>query len=79
MDKEGMISKAAEIVRDQFALDKQPEADDAFSDFKADSLDMVELVMALEENFDTEIADEEAENIETFGQLCDALAKNLKL
>ena len=36
-------------------------------DLGADSLDTVELVMALEEEFDTEIPDEEAENIRTVG------------
>ncbi|WP_017471855.1 acyl carrier protein [Amphibacillus jilinensis] len=36
-------------------------------DLEADSLDVVELVMELEDEFDTEIADEEAEKIETVG------------
>lgn len=38
------------------------------NDLGADSLDMVELVLELEEKFDTEIPDEEAEKIQTVGQ-----------
>jgi acyl carrier protein len=40
-------------------------------DLGADSLDTVELVMALEEEFETEIPDEEAEKIRTVGQIND--------
>ncbi len=40
-----------------------------FEDIDADSLDVVELVMALEEEFDLEIADEEVENIKTVGDI----------
>ncbi|MCA2656588.1 MAG: acyl carrier protein [Microcystis sp. M015S2] len=44
-----------------------PEASFA-NDLKADSLDVVELVMALEEEFDIEIPDEAAEQIDTVGK-----------
>ena len=47
-------------------------------DLGADSLDTVELVMALEEEFDTEIPDEEAEKITTVQQAIDYINKNLK-
>lgn len=46
-------------------------------DLGADSLDTVELVMALEEEFDTEIPDEEAENITTVQQAIDYVTKNV--
>ena len=46
-------------------------------DLGADSLDTVELVMALEEEFDTEIPDEEAEKITTVQQAIDYVNKNL--
>lgn len=45
-------------------------------DLGADSLDTVELVMALEEEFETEIPDEEAENITTVQQAIDYVVKN---
>ena len=44
-------------------------------DLGADSLDTVELVMALEEEFDCEIPDEEAEKITTVGQAVDYIEK----
>ncbi len=46
-------------------------------DLGADSLDTVELVMALEEEFETEIPDEEAEKITTVQLACDYINKNL--
>ena len=46
-------------------------------DLGADSLDTVELVMALEEEFDTEIPDEEAEKITTVQEAIDFVYKNV--
>ncbi len=47
-------------------------------DLGADSLDTVELIMALEEEFDAEIPDEEAEKITTVQQAIDYISANLK-
>lgn len=47
-------------------------------DLGADSLDTVELVMALEEAFDTEISDEEAEKIKTVQNIYDYIDNNVK-
>ena len=59
--------KVKEIIVDQLGVDeKQVTAEANFiDDLGADSLDTVELVMALEEEFDIEIPDEEAEKIAT--------------
>ena len=46
-------------------------------DLGADSLDTVELVMALEEEFETEIPDEEAEKITTVQLACDYINEHL--
>ena len=46
-------------------------------DLGADSLDTVELVMALEEEFSTEIADDEAEKLTTVGKTVDYVLNNL--
>ena len=59
--------KVIEIIIDQLGVDEKqvnPEAS-FIDDLGADSLDTVELVMALEEEFDVEIPDEEAEKIAT--------------
>mgnify|MGYP001483974258 FL=1 len=45
-------------------------------DLGADSLDQVELVMALEEEFDTEIPEEEAEKLQTVGSVIEYVEKN---
>ena len=55
----------------------RPEAS-FVDDLGADSLDTVELVMALEEEFDTEIPDEEAEKIRTIQQAVDYIKKHDK-
>lgn len=58
--------KVKEIVVDQLGVDDKQVTNGAsfIDDLGADSLDTVELVMALEEEFDIEIPDEEAEKIE---------------
>ena len=59
--------KVKEIIVDQLGVDeKQVNSEASFIDvLGADSLDTVELVMALEEEFDIEIPDEDAEKIAT--------------
>ncbi|QPJ65866.1 MAG: acyl carrier protein [Candidatus Nitrohelix vancouverensis] len=59
--------KVKEIIVDQLGVDeKQVNGEASFiDDLGADSLDTVELVMALEEEFDIEIPDEDAEKIST--------------
>jgi len=59
--------KVIEIIVDQLGVDAKEVTSDAsfVDDLGADSLDIVELVMALEEQFDIEISDEEAEKIST--------------
>ncbi len=63
-------TKVKEIVADQLevAIDKL-SAETTFEDIDADSLDVVELVMALEEEFDLEISDQEIENINSIGDV----------
>jgi len=63
------VSKIKEMIAEQLGIGAEQVTDDAkfIDDLGADSLDVVELVMALEEEFDVEIADEEAENIATVG------------
>lgn len=59
--------KVFSIISDQLGVaEDQVKADSKFiEDLGADSLDIVELIMAMEEEFDIEIPDEEAEKIRT--------------
>jgi acyl carrier protein len=61
--------RVAEIIVEQLGITKAeivPEAS-FIDDLGADSLDIVELVMAMEETFDIEIPDDDAEKIQTIG------------
>ena len=62
-----ILEKVCSIVSEQLSVEAgEVKSDSNFqNDLGADSLDTVELVMALEEEFDTEIPDEEAEKITT--------------
>ena len=66
------------IVAEQLGIgvDEINNESSFIDDLGADSLDTVELVMALEEEFDIEISDEEAENISTVQTAIDYLNKN---
>ncbi|MAS00013.1 MAG: acyl carrier protein [Nitrosomonadales bacterium] len=72
--------RVRKIVSEQLGTDEdQIKNESSFiDDLGADSLDTVELVMALEEEFDTEIPDEEAEKITNVQQAIDYINKNLK-
>jgi len=76
-----MQKKIVDIIANQLGVDKEivsPEAN-VVDDLGADSLDVVELVMALEEAFDLEIPDEEAEKIRTVKDIIEYLAKALSI
>ncbi len=66
-----MLEKIKFIVSEQLNIspDKITLESSIIDDLGADSLDVVELVMALEENFGVEIPDEEAEKISTIGDI----------
>jgi len=70
--------RVKKIVVEQLGVNEDQVVNSAsfVDDLGADSLDTVELVMALEEEFETEIPDEEAENITTVQQAIDYVNKN---
>jgi acyl carrier protein len=63
------FDRVKKVVAEQLQVDPEQIVDEAsfVEDLGADSLDVVELVMALEEEFDLEIPDEDAEKIATVG------------
>jgi acyl carrier protein len=71
--------KVKEIIIEQLDVQSdQVTADASFiEDLGADSLDTVELVMSLEENFDIEIPDEDAEKIKTVRDAVDYIDKHV--
>jgi acyl carrier protein len=71
--------RVGKIVAEQLGVKEEDvKADASFvEDLGADSLDTVELVMALEEEFETEIPDEEAEKITTVQLAIDYINSNL--
>lgn len=65
-----MLEKIAEIVKEQLNTDMEiTEATSFKDDLGADSLDIFELVMALEEEFGVEIPSEDLENVNTVGDV----------
>jgi acyl carrier protein len=75
-----IFEKVKKIVAEQLEVDPndvKPEANFA-NDLNADSLDTVELVMALEEEFDVEIPDEAAEQIATVQAAVDYISNKVE-
>ncbi|HZK24931.1 MAG TPA: acyl carrier protein [Oscillospiraceae bacterium] len=65
-----VLSKVKGLISDQLGADEANIAlETSFEELDADSLDIVELVMAIEEEFSLEISDEEVENIKSVGDV----------
>ncbi len=73
MSNTNIFDRVQGIVAQQLGVDKKQVTEEAnfADDLGADSLDTVELVMAIEEEFSIEIPDEDAEKIATLGQAID--------
>ncbi len=72
------FEKVKKIIVEQLGVEEEEvNMDSSFiDDLGADSLDIVELIMALEEEFDIEIPDSEAEKIATVGDAVDYIKNN---
>jgi acyl carrier protein len=73
-----VAEKVKEIIVEQLGVDPEEVTTEAsfVNDLGADSLDTVELVMALEEEFNIEIPDEEAEKLDTVGKAIEYINKH---
>jgi len=77
--KEDILVKLKPVIAEQLGVDEgevNPEA--SFTeDLNADSLDLVELIMSLEEQFTIQISDEDAEKITTVGEAVDFIYEHI--
>lgn len=73
-----VLERVADIVAEQLGVDKDKISPETsfVNDLGADSLDTVELVMELEEEFDINIPDDAAEKIQTVGQAVEYIEVN---
>lgn len=79
MTNEEIFDKVRKIIVEQLGVSLEQVKDDASfnADLGADSLDVVEFIMALEEAFEIEIPDEEAEKLNTVGNVVSYIEKQL--
>ena len=77
---EEVSQKVKSIIAEQLGRPEEEIKEQAsfLGDLGADSLDIVELIMTLEEEFDTEISDEEAEKIQTVQEAIDYIVARLQ-
>jgi acyl carrier protein len=79
MSKEDILAKLKPVVAEQLGVDESDVKEDASftEDLNADSLDLVELIMSLEEQFQLQISDEDAEKITTVGEAVDYIYEKI--
>jgi len=77
MKKEEILSKVKAVVAEKLNVGEDQVTEDAkfVEDLGADSLDQVELIMALEDEFELKIPEEEAEKLTTVGSAVDYVLK----
>jgi len=74
--REEILERVKEVLVEQLGVDEGEitEAASFQEDLDADSLDLVELIMELEDQFGVKISDEDAQSIQTVGQAVDYIA-----
>lgn len=79
MEREELLKKVKAIVADKLSISEDQVTEEAsfIDDLGADSLDTVELVMALEDEFGMDIPDEDAEKLTTVGKAMDYVLAHL--
>ena len=79
MGSEEIFEKVKKVIMEQLGVSDSAITLEAsfIDDLGADSLDMVELIMALEEEFDIEIPDSDAEKVATVGDVVDYIKEHV--
>jgi acyl carrier protein len=79
MERDELLKKIKSISSDKLSISEDQVTEEAsfIDDLGADSLDTVELVMALEDEFNLDIPDEEAEKLTTVGKAMDYILAHL--
>lgn len=80
MNREELLTKMKSIIADKLSISEDQVTENAsfIEDLGADSLDTVELVMALEDEFGLDIPDEDAEKLTTVGKALDYVQSHAK-
>lgn len=75
-----IFEKVRTLIADKLSVEESEVAMETsfVDDLGADSLDIVELIMALEDEFDIEVADEEAENMATVGDAVEYIKEHIQ-
>ena len=81
MEREELLKKVKAIIADKLSISEEQVTEEAsfIDDLGADSLDTVELVMALEDEFGMDIPDEDAEKLTTVGKAMDYVLAHLSI
>ena len=79
MDRKEIMGKVRKIISEKLGVEEEKVVEEAklIDDLGADSLDLVDLIMDLENEFDVKVDDSDIEKISTVGEVVDYIAKKL--
>jgi len=79
VDRKEIMEKVRKIISEKLGVEEEKVVEEAklIDDLGADSLDLVDLIMDLENEFDVKVDDSDIEKISTVGEVVDYIAKKL--